>query len=100
MGFTVFDQQLPTGSRHSISGRAAYSIGPDRVIITTSSVAEASILPASSKNDHEQTVSVLEPLSSGVRLPTAPGFQRPDAPGPSGHDGCRVGAPTCSRAST
>lgn len=60
------DQQLPLASRHSITARVAYSIGPDRVLFTESTRSETLNRPGTSFNDHDQTLRVLEPLSSGV----------------------------------
>lgn len=65
-GFTALDEQLPTANRHSISARAAFSVGPDKVIITESGHGQASAVAVAGFNNHLQKVRVVEPLSSGA----------------------------------
>jgi hypothetical protein len=63
--FTAQDEQLPTANRHSITGRAAFSVGPDKVVITESSESQTATTGTAGFNNHLQTVRMLEPLSSG-----------------------------------
>jgi len=64
-GFTTVDQQLPTANQHSINARAAFSVGPDKVIITESTLSQPATISVAGFNNHLQTVRVIEPLSSG-----------------------------------
>jgi len=63
---TAQDQQLPTGSRHSISTNLAFSVGPDKVVITESSASLTATQATDAFNDQNQTVRILEPLSTGA----------------------------------
>jgi hypothetical protein len=66
ISLTASDQQLPTGNRHTINGRAAYSVGPDKVIITESTTSVNTTRQSLLNNDHQMTVRVLRPFSSGM----------------------------------
>lgn len=66
ISFTCTDQQLPTA--HTISGNAAYSIGPDKVIITESTTSTTATNMDATFNDYQVTVRKLLPFSSGATI--------------------------------
>lgn len=68
ISFTTTDQQLPTANTHVLLGRAAYSIGPDKVIITESTLSETGTQYTTAFNDAGQTVKVMRPFSSGIAV--------------------------------
>lgn len=63
---TASDQQLPTSSKHSVSTSLAFSVGPDKVVITESTSSLTATGATDAFNDQNQTVRILEPLSTGA----------------------------------
>jgi hypothetical protein len=64
---TTRDEQLPKPTYpNSITALLQFEIGPDKVIITESTTAYASTQSGPGLNDHNQTVKVVDPLSTSV----------------------------------